>query len=103
MPNKQPSSNLDDKLKEIFKDSDLMYSHATEVLIAQIKQAFAEEGYFQVEVNGKIYTHNLNDNRLTGQEWYDRFEKEVVGRDWHVADILPAPQTEAARKASGIK
>lgn len=94
---------LDDKLREIVLiDSGITkaklgsYPNA----IAQIKQAFNENGYIKYE--GK--------ELLNGQEWYERFEKEAPfynaspdkdeysrGRN----DTLDLCK-EAAKKASGL-
>ena len=78
-------STLDDRLREILR-ADRANELAIAETIAQIKQAFADEGWIKipqiVEVEGKLETqHNfvdINNMRyMTGQEWYDRFEREL--------------------------
>jgi hypothetical protein len=57
----------------------------TDEAIAQIKQVFADEHYVQVVDNphGIKHVHVANfgvgklDKLMTGQEWYDRFAKEL--------------------------
>ena len=78
--------------------------------VAQIKQVFADEGYIKIpqirEIKGKTETqHNLVDinnmGYMTGQDWYERFEKELnmtnalYGKDGERA-------LKIAEKASGL-
>lgn len=103
---------LDDKLKEIKvypTHNGFLPDHA----LAQIKQAFVEEGYidFKKEYQVKGF--------MTGQEWYDRFEKELGAmvdyyREnlWNSVEPSPAQKIlyeqqnykilQAARKAAGL-
>lgn len=85
-------SSLDDKLREIldsFTDRPLpknpFYRKGQNDIMAQIKQAFADEGYAptinykdldeseKAEVTRRVFDQNY----MTGQEWYARFEKEL--------------------------
>jgi hypothetical protein len=55
------------------------------VLVYQIKQAFADEGYayhpWTMLKDGKYYNvderHEIVARLMTGQEWYKRFQKET--------------------------
>lgn len=105
-----------DNLKRIHPDS---YLDAELVARETIKQAFMDEGYEQdmanLHANMKQTAIRLGlsstprDERLTGQEWYDRFEKEVNNyplantvdldnHSWRCEDVL-----KAAKKASGVR
>lgn len=105
-------NDIDDKLWEIFindskrkglhDDSYENYVVTPDVIIPQIKQAFEAAGYLYVP---KGVTIEL---RLTGQEWYDRFEKEaeeVEARGSYSDDEAWAMYRElvqAAKKAAGL-
>lgn len=102
-------SNLNEKLREILENNfkivssgipHMRHAHAVEITseekIDQIKQAFEEEGW-----------HNLMDAKdrefMSGQEWYERFEKEI--RSWTNAGDISFTDTaylKAAKKASGV-
>lgn len=124
-------ADLDDKLREILLapykypkgDGATMFDDKGDIpildtQIAQIKQAFAEAGY--ISHNSKIYWAKHDDKMyivngsdpikrvslstlMTGQEWYDRFEKQVRKSpdvdDWHYTHL---EVLEAAKKASGL-
>jgi len=82
--------SLDDRLREILTERYGFAEHQgdmADLIIAQIKRAFAEEGYqktvfthYPMEITQTIY--DLHDERgrpvMTGQEWYDRFQKEYT-------------------------
>lgn len=108
-------SNLDDKLREILTgcvnrayddmDSKSWHDPYSEP-IAQIKQAFTDEGYKQYTIHTKITTLNgvvttqHGQAIMTGQEWYDRFKKELTNikpPDEYVGDVVAA-----AKRASGV-
>ncbi len=114
------TDTLDDKLREVVERYE-----STEATIAQIKQAFADEGYRKifgepVELDPKDQIHDLNDiARMTGQEWFDRFMVEIELLTKHMPKIfadlrkaglnkeavyatLGAELDLAAKRASGI-
>lgn len=106
--------SLDDKLKEIHV---VMANHMmapygkpvptwyelTDEEITQIKQVFIDEGYietsFKNDEHVERYAKALARGRLmTGQEWYDRFYKELdIDGDVNLVDVV-----RAAKKASGL-
>lgn len=101
---------LDDKLREtLTKYRNLLLEpeeHYVEdkltqaKAIAQIHQAFAEEGYTTADQLAKNLSSKIN--IMTGQEWYDRFEKELEP----IRRTMPRTifkVKEAARKAAGIE
>lgn len=72
-----------------------------EDVIAQIRAAFADEGYYTLR-----QLENVRYHLMTGQEWYDKFEKELyvlaqhgnfVFMDETIKEIL-----EAAKIAAGL-
>lgn len=76
--------SIDDRLREILTaNHDEMDDFADEIV--EIKQLFADEGYvqFKYEPGAKVFTEEeglqllLDKGFMTGQEWYDRFEKEL--------------------------
>lgn len=82
-------NDLDEKLKSIvgevsFTKADGSESHITEA-VEKLKQAFTEAGYTKsigklVEDDVRQAFQLLRDGAIkmmTGQEWYDRFEKEL--------------------------
>lgn len=86
--------NLDNKLRQIIKGwhSGVGDENADKA-IAQIKQAFADKGYLQIQSEVGM------DTFFTGKQWYDRFEKEIEDlrdSDWG------GDYVNAAKKASGL-
>lgn len=95
--------NLDERLREIMdKFEPLRYTTdggetfqdelSVDEAITQMKQAFADEGYVKSDIQGAIKEYMdaaIEDAKvrierkkvlgdvMTGQEWYDRFEKEL--------------------------
>lgn len=112
------SSSLDDKLREILEgymhyltgrqqENGLDWDGDYPTTIGRIKQAFADEGYVNkidnpnmigmyVDKDGYIY------KAMTGQEWYDRFEKEMDNQPYKI-DPMFSVAFEVAKKAAGIK
>lgn len=95
---------IDEKLKEILVHvvSSADYTNG----IAQIKQAFKDEGYRKRSWRGdwglEEQIKNLH-GWETGQEWYERFEKIV--NEWPAyKPINPVRKTmlDIAKKASGL-
>lgn len=95
---------MDERLREIIESLEFeghTYKTAPKA-IAQIKQAFAEEGWcapihFIDRGDGiKVSAEQV----MTGQEWYDRFEKEIRknGKADFNKELL-----EAAKKAAGLE
>ena len=81
----------------------------TNGVIEQIKQAFKDEKYIQIpkEVEETWRTYNHMAGFMTGQEWYDRFIKELIKlhgkelvgtQEIHIFEVM-----KAAKKASGIE
>jgi hypothetical protein len=97
----------------------------TDDAIAQIDAVYREAGYAKtLKLGGKTIVLNGKDNigyvvyypeeRMTGQEWYERFEKELnelgnygstsvkvypSGLFWHRADMV----NTAAKRAAGLE
>lgn len=83
---------------------------------AAVKQAFIDDGWSDkpwTAVTKDGYSqideqHDVIKQLMTGQEWYDRFEKEyttpyvVIGKDGVEGEIRVNP-LEAAKKAAGIE
>lgn len=95
-------ASLDDKLRGIIGNGYDRFD--VEKAIAQIKQAFADEGWIKPE--GADLIADVLDDMMTGQEWYDRFMKELpdsidlVHPDREVFDRRWA--ITAAKKAAGL-
>lgn len=129
-------SDLDNRLREILLEtynSAYLYEGRTQNYttrklksdISQIKQAFADEGYVlffesgnefnddyarkkkQLEVQHKRDVEAFRE-RMTGQEWYNRFEKELgepeifVGYGYDSVGYEDDRVLNAAKKASGL-
>lgn len=105
---------MDDKLKEIlstfaaympgdasintFRKEEDKYAPK---FIAQIKQAFADEGYENTTFKTTELFKGHSPEYMTGQEWYDRFEKEL--RNHHsVKTLLDENYLKLAKKAAGL-
>lgn len=91
--------SLDDKLRKIFADD------ITDGEIKAIKQAIVDERYCY---HNELYKGQDVDVMMFGQEWFERFEKELQD----VGINLNAPRDSnwwaggvmiAARKAAGIE
>jgi len=109
-------SDLDQKLREIglYDVSDSRYTELGEhpETIARIKQAFADEGYVIIPRFKRVHMETLTVksvdgeevNFMTGQEWHDRFEKELE-KISSLGDISPSNLDyikQAAKKASNL-
>jgi hypothetical protein len=116
-----PKPTLDEKLKLIIQglpDPDGSISDGDmEDGIAQIKQAFQDEGYARQWMDDNTFATprkvleklpTYNKPLMTGQEFYNRFEKEYHMRaDWISADVEMGDDAEhdvllAARLAAGL-
>lgn len=123
-------SQLDKRLREVFKthiDSG-HYTDEFDRLLEDVKTAFEEEGYLHlpsvkrgdfITVNGETVILNGDGTmtkvvRMTGQEFYDRFEKEWISQpiilnsgstetpeDW-IARIDQRVK-DSVKKAAGLK
>lgn len=113
--------SIDKKLKELLSDDGQLVhccgqagTSDIEKGIAQIKQVFLDEGWEQPRPLTDNEVRAINDytkanHMMTGQEWYDRFKKEVevdfdftgVGKR-ELADTIVNHISEAAKKASGL-
>jgi len=112
-------------------DDEQIKAEAAYVAIAQIKQSFADERYIQLSNDcSHRFVHTYDDRQhegetctrcgqfrhmsqndadshiepapvMTGQEWYDRFEKEL-GRETIDANVFLKDADEAAKRAAGI-
>lgn len=91
--------SLDDKLRGLYDG----HPDHMEEWLTDIKQAFADEGFISV------YQGRVDKPTMTGQEWYDRFEKELKqsGFSWDIQNGNQAEAifdvNEAAKKASGLQ
>lgn len=128
-------SDIDEKLREMLNDSVIILEANRDVgprkwevalnlflddVIPQLKQAFTDAGYIQMaynpakqEVAGKPVADVLQtDNTLmSGQEWYERFMKELQSKPDYIMSIFQEHDTDliargkvrhAARRAAGI-
>lgn len=123
--------DLDEKLLEVIEDNQyidgefLKYAseEAKQEAVARIRQAFVDAGWLHIPnlktgdfitVNGGTVILNGDGTmtrviRLTGQEWYDRFEKKLRGiilpysEQPHDALMAFNLCEEAAKKAAGIE
>lgn len=113
--------SIDDKLREIVSPTAygfVKYDVCPECMfdfknaIPLIKQAFADEGYvqFKYEPGAKVFTEEeglqllLDKGFMTGQEWYDRFEK--LANSYPPYEPIKSPRLlalELARKAAGLE
>lgn len=122
------ATDLDDKLREILKESANQYRDNNANCIAQIKKLFEEAGYVRTwvkkmqdeyyqrygdaETGLKLAEAFLNGEILmTGQEWLERFEKELIKTPKHAVRvegkyrvmIEESSVFEAAERASGVE
>jgi hypothetical protein len=78
-------SDFDQQLKEAVKTALARHTNPKALLpdvldaaLADIKQAFRDDGWLRtVDVSMPAYTNYDKPKVMTGQEWYDRFEKEL--------------------------
>lgn len=95
---------LDGKLKEILQANLGYASMSDNYFITQIKQAFADEGYMTARERVEWHEEHFNQNHMTGQEWYGRFERALARRYVNHSKDKPYWEAlEAAKKASGLK
>lgn len=115
------ASDLDEKLLDAIReaqgyiDDEDIQLEAANVAIEQIKQAFKDAGYERIS-EGTIPTFKSYLKQVTtGQEWYDRFEKEWG--TWPEKDCcnpgsscedqtridMQRGALEAAKKAAGVE
>lgn len=97
--------NLDKRLREILQANTGYGSMSDGHVIAQIHEAFKEAGYSKFNI-GEIMKGNSG--LMTGQEFYERFEKEIKQLERNRTTYGHLYSTteemfEAARKAAGIK
>lgn len=99
--------SLDERLRDVLFKAAGGISDMGDDEVAQIKQAFADEGWtpiqrvgFRPDKEGFIERYPA---LMTGQEWYDRFVEECKripdGKHPSIFD----PVYEAAKKAAGIE
>lgn len=111
--------SLDDKLREILQsylrdwvENDGRPKHLVNDIedeLPKIKQAFVDENVYTLKKMEQVF--NVLPLSMTGQEWYDRFEKELfkpfekVG--YKTLEEVNPDETEwilrAAKKAAGLK
>jgi hypothetical protein len=75
-------SDLDEKLREIIGNHERAVQERaknTSFTVMEIEQAFKDAGYIKVpqQVEDTWREYNRIAGYMTGQEWYDRFEKEL--------------------------
>jgi hypothetical protein len=94
------TKQLDDKLREIkHLDCPGHGANPDNDCIAQIKQAFADEGY-RLHLAENVVVIPRKDC-MTGQEWYDRFRKDYFEtRDKYEFDMDDV--WESAKRAAGL-
>lgn len=112
--------DLDNKLREILANiitqetgEETTAAMISDSYIGQIKQAFADEGYFRLKSENLAAAGKVG-YMLTGQEWYERFEKNLKGKlEYQQHDMgemgkFIRPEyaknvsLEAAKRAAGI-
>jgi hypothetical protein len=109
-------SDLHEKLKDLWLDAKGSGINQDD-FTAEVEQAFKDAGWFKqhtsspeafVELVGSMDRHLSN--LMTGQEWYDRFEKELLlyfDEDGDYPKHLDGYKTAAlfniAKKAAGIE
>lgn len=80
--------------------------------VEKVKQAFKDAGWFSLSESATggrlISTVKQYEGLMTGQEWYDRFSKEMSDRfsmwgDGSNGFVELKPTKEAAKKAAGIE
>lgn len=106
-------STLDDKLKATLEHSiwsvsralrdprnnkEKLLDTASDNLLIQIKQTLVGEGYLAPE------SYRIPPYYFTGQEWYERFEKELAEatKHWLFHSFDRQKVLEAAQKAAGL-
>lgn len=92
--------SLDDKLREIVDFEGETEEYANET-IAQIKQAFADEGWIHSPLVDYQFKRIKSGELMTGQEFFDRFEPLLEDIDLN-SKTRYRELKEAAKKASGI-
>lgn len=98
--------NLDDKLREIFYTHEPAIANAdllADDILPKIKQVFADEPTYAAKAALRSRDKfSMPEIYMTGQEWYERFVKEVAIQD--VFDDHYEPEyLKAARRAAGVK
>ena len=99
-------SDIDDKLEYIVEASNNGLFWSTERQIARIKAVFAEAGYVKsLSTADRVITNavklfNKEHGYMTGQEWYDRFERELKKEHPRFQSVRAL---EAAKQASRLE
>lgn len=105
------TNKLDQKLGEIcvgFESDgeDERNVYISEEAIAEIKQAFIDDGWLrEINLSLPAVTPYVPEPRMTGQEWYDRFEAEISLVEYtRLQGEVTAKRIalESAKKAAGI-
>lgn len=105
-------SNLDKKLREtLHKVGTVKIRSALDEVIedgvAQIKQAFAEEGWIDVSRGAStwqvIETPIEKKVMMTGAEWYERFVYEMGGFKPEERNVSLPRVVRAAKRAAGLE
>lgn len=127
-------SDLDEKLKEALQawqhanwenregyatGKDDRYNKIMEEAIAQIHQAYKDEGYVHPKIAETVRHANkvLMNERMTGQEWYSRIDKDLLRKrilgtaktfneftkPELILELLYQHFDEAAKRASGLE
>ena len=106
-------SDIDDKLREIIDDPIVTRfdKNDSDKAIRLIKQIFAEESYVKQGrhelINERLREKVISGEIMTGQEWYDRFEKELSQAPAKFNQLMEGTVAVkevrmAAKRASGI-
>lgn len=98
---------LDDKLREVIygwvtADMDVTEEEHIDKMVAQIKQAFADEGYIDSKNLEHLFSVARATGLMTGQEFYDRFRSEVA-KELNEHAMPTGFVMRAAKKASGLQ
>ena len=97
-------SDIDEKLREIIVnllDTGMPNSISQDEAHKQIKQAFADAGYSYQERN-LFKGLKLARTVMTGQEWYERFDRELDDYADISGDVSYSDCLKAAKRAAGL-
>lgn len=104
-------SDLDDKLREILHDFYYSEAKAPDDQVAQIKQAFADEGWvdmhkgfdkvWEVRAPSPDGGPRVIAHLMDGQEFYQRFKAEMPQGSWR--ELTDVDILDAAKKAAGLE
>lgn len=102
-------SDLDDKIRGALEGTDTFVLDPSSEYLGRIKQAFIDAGWLRtVDVSLPAVTPYIPEPLMTGQEWYDRFIRELpapfpleAGDPQEAVDYYAVKLS--AKKAAGIE